>query len=59
MQDKISFNKPCFEGKELVYIAEAIGNGHISGDGEFTRRCHIFFEEQFHEYKSSIRKIRF
>ncbi len=46
MQDKISFNKPCFEGKELVYIAEAIGNGHISGDGGFTRRCHTFFEEQ-------------
>lgn len=24
---KIPFNKPCFEGKELIYIAEAIGNG--------------------------------
>lgn len=42
----IPFNKPCFEGKELVYIAEAIRNGHISGDGEFTRRCHVFFEEE-------------
>ena len=42
---KIPFNKPCFEGKELVYIAEAINNGLISGDGEFTKRCHRFFEE--------------
>ena len=42
----IPFNKACFEGKELVYIAEAISNGLISGDGQFTQRCHAFFEEQ-------------
>lgn len=42
----IPFNRPCFEGKELVYIAEAINNGLISGDGQFTKRCHSFFEEQ-------------
>ncbi len=45
-QIKIPFNKPCFEGKELVYIAQAIQNGLISGDGEFTKKCHAFFEEQ-------------
>ncbi|MBA7607344.1 dTDP-4-amino-4,6-dideoxygalactose transaminase [subsurface metagenome] len=43
---KIPFNKPCFEGKELVYIAEAISNGLISGDGQFTKHCHAFFEDQ-------------
>lgn len=43
----IPFNKPCFEGKELVYIAEAINQGHISGDGIFTRRCSEFFEREF------------
>ena len=43
---KIPFNKPCFEGKELVYIAEAISNSLISGDGQFTKQCHAFFEEQ-------------
>jgi dTDP-4-amino-4,6-dideoxygalactose transaminase len=42
----IPFNKPCFEGKELVYIAEAIRNGLISGDGKFTERCHAFLEKQ-------------
>ncbi len=41
----IPFNKPCFEGKELVYIAQAIDNGLISGDGDFTKRCHAFFEQ--------------
>jgi dTDP-4-amino-4,6-dideoxygalactose transaminase len=43
---EIPFNKPCFEGKELIYIAEAINNGLISGDGQFTKRCHTFLEEQ-------------
>lgn len=43
---KIPFNKPCFEGKELVYIAEAISNGLISGDGQFTKHCHAFFEDR-------------
>ncbi|MBM4056269.1 MAG: dTDP-4-amino-4,6-dideoxygalactose transaminase [Planctomycetes bacterium] len=44
MKPTIPFNKPCFEGKELVYIAEAINQGHISGDGIFTRKCSEIFE---------------
>ncbi|MHC4258826.1 MAG: dTDP-4-amino-4,6-dideoxygalactose transaminase [Planctomycetota bacterium] len=46
MKRRIPFNKPCFEGKELVYIAEAINNGIISGDGQFTKRCHSFLEAE-------------
>lgn len=42
---KIPFNKPCFEGKELDYIAQAIDNGLVSGDGLFTKKCHQFFEK--------------
>ena len=42
----IPFNRPCFEGKELVYIAEAVGSGHISGDGPFSLRCQKFIEER-------------
>jgi len=42
---RIHFNKACFEGKELAYIAEAIHNGHVSGDGPFTKKCHQFLEE--------------
>ena len=51
---KIPFNKPCFEGKELVYIAEAIDNGLISGDGQFTRQCHAFFEAELGAKKAFL-----
>ena len=36
---KIPFNRPCFQGKELAYIAEAIHRGQIAGNGTFTQRC--------------------
>lgn len=42
----IPFNRPAFTGNEERYIAEAIANGHISGDGSFTKRCHSFLESQ-------------
>ncbi len=38
-------------GKELYYIAEAHFNGHLAGDGPFTKRCHAWLEEH-----SSCRK---
>jgi dTDP-4-amino-4,6-dideoxygalactose transaminase len=42
----IPFNKPYMTGKELAYIAEAHANGHLSGDGPFTKRCHAWLERQ-------------
>ncbi len=42
---KIPFNKPGMAGNELDYIAEAIGGGHISGDGNYTRKCSTLLEE--------------
>jgi dTDP-4-amino-4,6-dideoxygalactose transaminase len=33
-------------GRELDYIAEAHANGHLSGDGPFTRRCHAWLEKE-------------
>ncbi len=41
---KIPFNKPFATGKELEYISQAIANGHLSGNGEFTQRCHASLE---------------
>jgi len=41
----IPFNKPCFIGNEQAYIVQAIANGHISGDGPFTRKCESFLVE--------------
>jgi dTDP-4-amino-4,6-dideoxygalactose transaminase len=36
---EIPFNRPSVVGNEMRYMAEALALGHISGDGEFTRRC--------------------
>ncbi|MFC4820773.1 dTDP-4-amino-4,6-dideoxygalactose transaminase [Dokdonella ginsengisoli] len=41
----IPFNRPYMTGKELGYIAEAHANGHLSGDGPFTKRCHAWLEK--------------
>jgi dTDP-4-amino-4,6-dideoxygalactose transaminase len=40
----IPFNKPFMTGRELWYIAQAHTNGHLSGDGQFTKRCHGWIE---------------
>lgn len=42
----IPFNKPCHVGKELEYMAQAVKNMHISGDGEFSQKCHAWLEEK-------------
>jgi len=41
----IPFNRPPYIEKETEYIAQAIGNQKISGDGEFTKRCHDWMEQ--------------
>lgn len=46
MSYRIPFNRPCLAGNEYQYIAQAIANGHASGDGPFTRKCHEFLEQQ-------------
>ena len=43
----IPFNRPSVAGHELEYVREAIANGHISGDGAFTKRAHAMLEEVF------------
>ena len=43
----IPFNKPYLSGNEIHYIKQAINSGHISGNGEFTRKCHSFFKEKY------------
>ena len=46
MTYSIPFNRPCLAGNEYNYIAQAIANGHASGDGLFTRRCHELLERE-------------
>ncbi len=40
----IDFNRPYIAKNELAYIEEAIQSGHISGDGQFTKKCHGWLE---------------
>lgn len=43
----IPFNKPFIIGNELKYIEEAVQSGKISGDGLFTKKCQLYFEEKY------------
>lgn len=41
----IPFNKPFMTGSELTLIEQAHANGHLSGDGSFTKQCHAWLEQ--------------
>lgn len=43
----IPFNKPYVAGPEYKYMAQAVSNGKLSGNGEFTQRCQRWFEERY------------
>ena len=43
---RIPFNKPAFVGAEISYMRDSIAKGRISGDGEYSRRCHAFLEDR-------------
>ena len=42
----IPFNKPYMTGKELWFIAQAHANGHLAGDGMFTKQCAGWLENR-------------
>ena len=50
----IPFNRPCLAGKELEYMAQAVENGHISGDGPFSRKCHAWLEAHLGVHKALL-----
>ena len=41
----IPFNRPYQSGNELAYMQQAFESGHISGDGEFTKKSSALLEE--------------
>ena len=47
----IPFNIPPYVGKESEYIAKAISNHKICGDGEFTKKCSEWLEKSFNAKK--------
>jgi dTDP-4-amino-4,6-dideoxygalactose transaminase len=42
----ILFNRPSFAGGEIENIQLALAQGHLSGDGAFTRKCHALLEAE-------------
>ena len=44
---RVPFNRACLAGREYDYIAEAVRNGQISGDGPFTKKCQEWLREYF------------
>lgn len=47
MAQRIPFNKPFISGKELQYVTQAITEGKIASDGQFTKSCARLLEETF------------
>ena len=43
----IPFNKPALVGREVEYMNQAVANGHISGNGRFTKKVQEFIENSF------------
>jgi dTDP-4-amino-4,6-dideoxygalactose transaminase len=50
----IPFNRPYMTGKELAYIAEAHANGHLAGNGAFSKRCCAWLEERIGSRKALL-----
>ena len=42
---RIDFNQPELTGKELIYIAQALENAHISGDGNLPGCARSFWKK--------------
>jgi dTDP-4-amino-4,6-dideoxygalactose transaminase len=43
----IPFNKPYLTGKETHYISDAVNSGKLSGNGKYTQKCQLYFEEKY------------
>jgi dTDP-4-amino-4,6-dideoxygalactose transaminase len=41
----IPFNRASFDGKELAHLASAIADGHVSGNGPFTKRAESILDQ--------------
>lgn len=50
----IPFNHPFIIGRELSLIADAVAQGHLSGDGKYTKLCHRWFEDKLNSRKALL-----
>ena len=51
---RVDFNRPVVVGNEFEYMKQAVENGHISGDGPFTKKCHAFLEKELDVAKALL-----
>ena len=51
---KIDFNRPFATGKEFEYIRSAITTAHLSGNGQFTKKCQVWLEQQMRSRKALL-----
>ncbi len=49
----IPFNIPCSVGTGGDFIKKALANGHISANGQFTKKCQEFFESRL-DYRKTF-----
>lgn len=50
----IHFNIPPFVGREMEYIKKAVENKKICGDGEFTKNCNLWIEQNTQTTKALL-----
>ena len=50
----IPFNRPTLTGNEQKHVLESINSLSISGDGQFTKQCHQWFEKILHCSKALL-----
>lgn len=50
----IPYNIPALTGDELDYIKKVYENNKFSGDGEFARKCHLWFEQKLNSPKALL-----
>ncbi len=42
----LRFNRPSLSGKEFEFMQQAVVDGKLSGDGQFTQKCHALLENE-------------
>jgi len=43
----INFNKPYITGKEIGHMKQVLASRHVSGNGDYTKKCQAFFEQRY------------
>jgi dTDP-4-amino-4,6-dideoxygalactose transaminase len=51
---RIPFNRVIPAGRELDYVAEAIANGYLAGDGIFSKRCEQLLSDELSVHRALL-----